>query len=196
MAINVKFNPSAIYGPNSTAHATVPVRTFYNYDMQGRQQKKDYLPQNINPESYEKWLENILTGQLDYERNLEYMYKEQAYNSMEAEKNRDWQEQMSNTAFQRQAEDLRQAGFNPALITGLSGASTPVGSSAVSTSKQSQGTGESYTKLLSQVTFNQTELTKQVISSLGQIVSSLGGEAIKAATGKDIAVFKETGWMK
>lgn len=157
---------------------------------------KPGFPEGIDKETYSKWLENVLTGQLDYERNLDYMYKEQAFNAMEAEKNRDWQEQLSNTAFQRQAEDLRQAGFNPALITGLSGASTPVGSSAVSTSKQSAGTGESFAKILSQQMFNQTELTKQVISSLGQIVSSLGGEMIKSNSAKDLEVFRKTGWMK
>lgn len=131
-----------------------------------------YKPNNIDEETYNQWLNNILTGNLDYQRNLEYLGKEQQFNAMEAQKNRDFQLMMSNTAFQRQAYDLEQAGFNPALITGLSGASTPVGSSATSTSKVSQNTGESYTQLLKQMTANQTATLNQVIGTLGQVTSA------------------------
>ncbi|QCS36150.1 minor capsid protein [Capybara microvirus Cap1_SP_141] len=53
------------------------------------------------------------------------------YNSAEAQKNRDWQEYMSNTAHQREMKDLIAAGLNPVLTaTGGSGATTPAGSSA------------------------------------------------------------------
>lgn len=131
-----------------------------------------YKPNNIDENTYNQWLNNILTGNLDYERNLEYLGKEQQFNSMEAQKNRDFQLMMSNTAFQRQAEDLKNAGFNPALITGLSGASTPVGSSATSTSKVSQNTGENYTQLLKQMTANQTSVVNQIIGTLGQVTSA------------------------
>lgn len=68
-----------------------------------------------------------LTGDLDYQRVLELQGMQQAFNSSEAAKNRKWQEMMSNTAYQRQAADLKAAGYNPALLLNASGASTPQG---------------------------------------------------------------------
>nr|DAE25509.1 MAG TPA: minor capsid protein [Microviridae sp. ctQkk2] len=50
-----------------------------------------------------------------------------SYNSAQAAKNRAWQEQMSNTAYQRAVEDMRKAGINPILAYQQGGASTPGG---------------------------------------------------------------------
>lgn len=46
------------------------------------------------------------------------------WESQEAQKNRDWQTEMANTAVQRQAADYQAAGFNPILAAGGAGAST------------------------------------------------------------------------
>lgn len=53
-----------------------------------------------------------------------------AWSAEQAQKQMDFQERMSSTAFQRQMADLKAAGLNPVLAGSLGGASTPTGSMA------------------------------------------------------------------
>ena len=55
------------------------------------------------------------------------------FNAEQAAINRQWQENLSNTAHRREVQDLIAAGFNPLLTTQGSGASTPSGATATAT---------------------------------------------------------------
>lgn len=63
------------------------------------------------------------------------------FNMSEALKNRQWQEAMSNTAHQRQVEDLKKAGLNP-ILSANSGASVGSGATASQSGSPQGAKGE------------------------------------------------------
>lgn len=66
------------------------------------------------------------------------------YNSAEAQKQRDFEERMSNSAYQRMVSDMRSAGLNPYLAYGSSGASTPSGAVATSSGARANASNSAY----------------------------------------------------
>lgn len=76
--------------------------------------------------------------------NASMMKDQMAFNSAEAQKQRDWEERMSNTAYQRAMEDMKKAGLNPILAYQNGGASTPAGATASSAMAQGATDNETY----------------------------------------------------
>lgn len=70
------------------------------------------------------------------------------YNASEAEKNRAWQEMMSNTAYQRAVKDAAAAGINPFYVVSNGGASSPGGASASMGSAAGPATGRGFLSAL------------------------------------------------
>lgn len=83
---------------------------------------------------------NAYQASLDRQFAFDQTLRSQAYNSTEAQKQRDFEERMSNTAYSRAISQLRENGLNPYLaITGGMSASTPSGSAASSSAYTASG---------------------------------------------------------
>ena len=124
----------------------------------------------------------------------------------EAQRNRDFQERMSNTSHQREVKDLRAAGINPILSSKLGGSSTPTGAMAqqpdlgstitkgVSVHLQSELMQAQTRKLnagamLEELQFNKGKATSDVYGSVLGLPMA-GAAGIGAAIGTGVGVHK------
>lgn len=91
------------------------------------------------------------------------------FNAFQAQANRDFQERLSNTAYQRAVRDLKAAGLNPALAfaSNNSAASTPTGSAA----SYQTGGGDTLSSIISALA--------NAASSLGDLVDQFFIKGIK-----------------
>lgn len=94
-------------------------------------------PYRVPDADYSIWgdIGNFFTGDRTRAENATAAYNQWAseeagrrFNAEEAQKNRDWQTEMANTAYQRAMADAKKAGINPYYVVGNAGAAT--GSSA------------------------------------------------------------------
>lgn len=93
------------------------------------------------------WINTINGTKALNEFNAQEAQKARDFNARQAELQRQYEERLSNTTYQRTLADMKAAGINPAMLSGLTGGnlvSTPSGSSAsghgASSSSSSSGT--------------------------------------------------------
>lgn len=96
----------------------------YAYQGQESAVQQKYNSQSMLKQMGYNTLQAIMQGIYNHIENNTAMN----FNSAEAMANREWQERMSSTAYQRAVEDMKKAGLNPILAFANGGASTPGGS--------------------------------------------------------------------
>lgn len=172
----------------------------YAYQGQEAAMQGKYNSQSMLKQMGYNTLQAIMQGVYNHIENNVAMN----YNSAEALANREWQEHMSSTAYQRAVEDMKKAGLNPILAFSNGGASTPGGSagtisgasmglassSALGVSRSSGFVPNAYssTSWSKSDWYNAAESWQQMLSTTHMTPYGLTKALTKIASGTDDAI--------
>lgn len=143
-----------------------------------------------NPYSYADYLISTMeqAEEQQFDRSQASAERAMSFSAEEAQKDRDFQKMMSDTAVQRAMEDLRAAGVNPALAY-ANPASTPSGAMASGFQASAAMQQRSSQNISESEKLSKRERDSKIWSSVLGGIFGLLGKGIEAAgnSGKDVA---------
>lgn len=125
----------AVEGVNDGSMPATPTTSTYPYGTWRGIGGDWFNGANIAREDFEA---NEIASENQLQRDLYLQDVANEFSATEAQKQRDWEERMSNTSVQRAVEDMKVAGINPVLAVSH-GAAVPSGAAASSSAPRSSG---------------------------------------------------------